>query len=85
MRATIDSLDLTAAKIKAFDTRVDNIIKSIQKGKVDKAKLKVDKFETVLKNKLAKPDPKKVKPKKLSKTDAQTLLDMLNTLLDNLN
>jgi hypothetical protein len=85
MRTTIDSLDLTPAKIKVFDTRVDNIIKSIQKGKIDKAKLKSDKFETVLKNKLAKPDPKKPKLKKLSKTDAQTLLDMLNTLLDNLS
>lgn len=85
MRATIDSLDLAPAKIKAFDTRVDNIIKSIQKGKIDKAKLKADKFESVLEKKLAKGDPKKPKPKKLSKTDAQLLLDMLNTLLDNIN
>ena len=85
MKITIDSLDLTQAKIKAFDTRVDNIIKSIQKGKIDKAKLKADKFETVLKNRLAKPDPKKPKLKKLSKTDAQLLLDMLNQLLDNLS
>ena len=29
--------------------------------------------------------PKKPKPHKLSKTDAQILLDMLNKLLDNLN
>jgi hypothetical protein len=85
MKATIDSLDLTDAKKKAFDTRIDNIIKLIQKGKVDKAKLKADKFITVLKNRIAKPDPKKPRPKKLSKTDAQTLLDLLNGLLDNLN
>ncbi|MBI3888496.1 hypothetical protein HY311_01750 [Candidatus Nomurabacteria bacterium] len=85
MKATIDSLDLTQAKIKAFDKRIDNIIKSIQKGKIDKAKLKVDKFKSVLENKLAKPDPKHLKPKKLSKIDAQLLLDMLNKLLDNLN
>jgi len=85
MKATIDSLDLAQAKINAFDKRVDNIIKSIQKGKIDKAKLKADKFKSVLEKKLAKPDPKHPKQKKLSKTDAQLLLDMFNTLLDNLN
>jgi hypothetical protein len=85
MKATINSLDLTQVKINAFDKRVDNIIKLIQKGKINKAELKADKFKSVLENKLAKPDPKHVKPKKLSKTDAQLLLDMLNKLLDNLN
>ena len=44
MKATIDSLDLNKAKIKAFDKRIDNIIKAIQKGKIDKAKLKAEKF-----------------------------------------
>ena len=57
----------------------------IGEGKVDKAKLKADRFKTVLENKLSKPDPKKPKPKKLSKTDAQLILDMLNQLLDNLS
>lgn len=85
MKATIDSLDLTPAKIKSFDNRVDNIIKLIQKGKIDKAKLKADKFKSVLEKRLAKPDHKHPKPKKLTKTDAQLLLDMLNKLLDNLN
>lgn len=85
MKATIDSLDIPQARIKAFDHRVDNIIKLIQKGKIDKAKLKADKFKNVFEKKLAKPDPKHPKPKKLSKTDAQLLLDMLNKLLDNLN
>ncbi|MEK9175764.1 MAG: hypothetical protein AAB795_04235, partial [Patescibacteria group bacterium] len=85
MKATIDSLDLTKAQTKAFDNRVDNIIKSIQKEKINKAQLKVEKFKSVLEKKLAKPDPKKPKPKRLSKTDAQLLLDMLNKLLDNIN
>ncbi len=85
MKATIDSLDIPQARIKAFDTRVENIIKSIQKGKIDKAKLKADRFKNVLEKKLAKPDPKHPKIKRLSKTDAQLLLDMLNKLLDNLN
>ena len=85
MRATIDSLDLSKAKIRDFDNRVDNIVKLIQKGKIDKAKLKVDRFKSVLEKKLAKSDPKHPRFKRISKTDAQLLLDMLNKLLDNLN
>jgi len=85
MKATINSLELSQARLKAFNTRVDNIIKAIQKGKIDKAKLKAEKFKSVLEKKLAKPDPKRPNPKKLSKTEAQLLLDMLNKLLDNLN
>jgi hypothetical protein len=85
MKATIDSLDLNKAKIKAFDNKVDSIIKAIQKGKIKKAELKAEKFKKVLEKKLAKPDPKHTKPKKLSKTDAQLLLDMLNKLLDNIS
>jgi hypothetical protein len=84
MKATVDSLDIVQAKKDAFDKRIASIITSIQKGKIDKAKLKVDKFKSVLENKLSKPDPKKPRPKKLSKTDAQLLLDLLNGLLDNL-
>ena len=85
MKATIDSLDLNKGQIKAFDKRIDGIIKAIQKGKIDKAELKAEKFKKFLEKKLAKSDPKKPKPKKLSKTDAQLLLDMLNKLLDNIN
>ena len=85
MKATIDSLDLNKGQIKAFDNRVDNIIKSIQKGKINKAQLKAEKFKSFLEKKLTKSDPKHPKPKKLSKTDAQLLLDMLNKLLDNIS
>lgn len=85
MKATIDSLDLNQGKKTDFTKRVDNIIKSIQKGKIDKAKLKVDRFKIALERKISKPDPKHLKPKKLSKTDAQLLFDMLNKLLDNLS
>jgi hypothetical protein len=85
MKATIDSLDLTQAKKDNLDRRILNTITLIQKGKIDKVKLKVSNFVGVLQNVLAKPDPKHPKPKKLSKADAQVLLDMLNTLLDNLN
>ena len=85
MKTTIDSLDITSAKKKAFGSRIDNAIKLIQKGKIDKAKLRADKFKSVLEKVISKPDPKKPKPKKLSKTDAQLLLDMLNRLLDNIS
>lgn len=85
MKATIDSLDIPQARIRAFDTRVNNIIRLIQEGRIDRAKLKASKFKAVLEKKLAKSDPKRPKPKKLSKTDAQLLLDMLNKLLDNLS
>lgn len=85
MKATIDSLDIPQSKLKAFDNRIDTIIKSIQKGKIDKAKLKAEKFAHIFKNTLSKSDPRKPKPHKLSKTDAQLLLDMLNKLLDNIS
>ena len=85
MKVTIDSLDIPQAKKKAFSKRIDNTIKLIEKGKIDKAKLRADKFKSVLEKVISKPDPKKPKPKKLSKTDAQLLLDMLNHLLDNIS
>lgn len=84
IKSTVDSLDVNQSKKIAFSRRVDNIIKLIQKNKIDKAKLKVEKFKDVLENKISKPDPKKPRPKNLSKTDAQLVLDMLNKLLDNL-
>lgn len=85
MKVTIDSLDIPKAKKKAFNNRVDAIIKSIQKGKIGKAKLKAEKFTRIFEKTLSKKDSKKPKPHKLSKTDAQLLLDMLNRLLDNMN
>jgi len=85
MKATVSSLDLSQVKISVFNKRIDAIIKSIQKGKIEKAKLRADKFKVVLEKKLTKADPRHPKIKKLSKTDAQLLLDMLNKLLDNLS
>ena len=84
MKATVDSLDIPQAKKTAYSKRIENIIKSVQKGKVDKAKLKADKFKSVLEKRLSRPDPKHPRPQKLSKTDAQLLLDILNKLLDNI-
>ena len=84
MKTTINSLDLTQAKKDALGKRIDNTIKLIQKGKIDKAKLKAEKFVTAMNKVLQKPDPKKPRPKNISKADAQVILDMLNGLLDNL-
>ncbi|MFA6520196.1 MAG: NosD domain-containing protein [Candidatus Paceibacterota bacterium] len=84
MKATIDSLDISPSKIKDFDKKVDNVIKEIKKGKTNKAQLKIEKFKSYFTKTLSKPDPKKPKPNKISKADAQLLLDMLNKLLDNL-
>ena len=84
VKATINSLDLPAGKKVAFSNKVDKIIKAIQNGKMAKATLKAEKFKLKMEKQLAKPDPKKPKPKKISKADAQLLLDMFNKLLDNL-
>jgi len=85
MKATINSLDISRAQKEAFSKRVDDILKLIQSNKLDKAKLKADKFKSALEKTVIKSDFKKPKPKKLSKTEAQLLLDMLNKLLDNIN
>ncbi len=85
MKTTIDSLDLNQGQIKAFDNRVDIIIKSIQEGKSDNTKLKAEIFKSAIQKTLSKPDLKTPKPKKLSKTDAQLLLDIMNKLLDNIS
>jgi pimeloyl-ACP methyl ester carboxylesterase len=85
IKATVNSLDLPPSQKTAFGKRIDNIIKSIKDGKIDQAKIKAEKFSFGLENKLSKQDPKKPKPKKISKEDAQILLNMFNKLLDNLN
>ncbi len=85
MKTTVDSLDLPQAKIIVFNNRIDNVIKSIQKGKIDQAKLKAEKFTQIFTNTLSKSDSNNPKPHRLSKDDAQILLDMLNRLLDNIN
>ncbi len=48
MKTTIDSLSLSKDKIKAFDNKVDSIIKAIQKGKINKAKIKIEQFKKAL-------------------------------------
>ncbi len=85
VKTTINSLDLPEAKKKAFSNKIDNILKKIEEGKINRAELKAERFKIKMEKILARPDPKKPKPRRISKTDAQLLLDMLNGLLDNLN
>jgi hypothetical protein len=84
LKTTINSLDLSVSKKNAFSKKVDRIIKLIQIGKIDRAQLKAEKFRFRMEKRLSQPDPVKTRTKKISKTDAQLLLDMLNKLLDNL-
>lgn len=84
MQKTIDSLDINQNKKDAFDKRIEKIVTLIQKNKIDKAKDKVKNISQTLEQKITKPVPKKPKPGKMSKAEAQLLLDMLNQLLDNI-
>lgn len=103
MKKTIESFDISNQQRNTFTKRIDDTIKAIQKGKINKAKLKIEQFKKALvlhpgendkdrkerENKNEREHEKErkehKKPKKLSSTDAQLLLDMLNKLLDNLN
>lgn len=84
IKATIDSFDIKPARKTTLSKRIDGIIKSIQKGKIPKAQLKAERFQNVLKEKVVKPVPKKPKLQKLTNEDAEILIRMLETLLDNL-
>lgn len=85
MRKTVENLDIIKARRNSFLNRIDATIKAIQKGKISKAKLKIERFENVLDKIISKKDPKKIKPHRLTKTEAEQLLLMLDTLLNNLN
>jgi len=84
MKTTINSFDIKSARKTTLSKRIDGIIKSIQKGKISKAQLKAERFQNVLTVKVAKPVPKKPKPQKLTNADAEVLIEMLETLLNNL-
>jgi hypothetical protein len=65
--------------------RIDATIKAIQKGKINRAKLKLERFEGVLNIIIDRKDSKKTRPHKITKVEAEQLLIMLDTLLNNLN
>jgi hypothetical protein len=84
MKQTIESFDIKQARKATLSKRIDGIIKSIQKGKIPKAQLKAERFQNALKAKVTKLLPKKPKPQRLTNADAEVLIGMLETLLNNL-
>lgn len=65
----------------------------IEKGKIDKVKLKAENFTKILQKRIDRKDPiiksqklpKNTRAKKLTRADAEVLLKMFEELLDNLN
>lgn len=84
MKVTVESFDIKPARKLSLSKRIDGIIKSIQKGKISKAELKAERFQSALERKIDKPLPKKQKPQKLTNADTEVLIGMLEKLLDNL-
>jgi parallel beta-helix repeat protein len=103
MRKTVESFDISKQQKNTLLNRIDDTIKAIQKGKINKAKLKIEQFRKTLtihpnesekdkqerERKNEREHEKELKekrqPKQLAPADVQTLLTMLNQLLDNLN
>ncbi len=102
MKKTVESFDISKQQKNTLLNRIDDTIKAIQKGKISKAKQKIEQFKKILaihqkekqKDKLERErkneqdhereHKENKKPKQLSSTDIQTLLTLLNQLLDNL-
>jgi len=93
MRQTVNSFDINKITKTLLLLRIDDTIKAIQKSKISKAKLDVKQFEKSLsvQSKVMsfldkiKWFKKITKPKIMTQDDMQTLLTMLNQLLNNLN
>jgi hypothetical protein len=85
MRKIVENLDIVKARRAGFLNRIDATIKAIQKGKINRAKLKLERFEGVLNIIIDRKDSKKTRPHKITKVEAEQLLIMLDTLLNNLN
>ncbi|MFA7216620.1 MAG: hypothetical protein WC095_01405 [Candidatus Paceibacterota bacterium] len=82
MKKTVQSLDLKENRKNNFIKRIDRVIKLINKGKIDKAGLRAEKFTEVLEKRLDKKDSEKPKPGRLTKQQAEDLLVMLENLLN---
>jgi hypothetical protein len=89
IKKTVEGLDLNDGRKNSFIKRVDNLIKLIGKGKIDKVKLRSENFTKILQKIIDRKDPKNP-PKnpqqgRLTKADAEILLKMFEELLINLN
>ncbi|MCX6702075.1 MAG: alpha/beta hydrolase [Candidatus Zambryskibacteria bacterium] len=85
LRKTIESFDANKGQKEKLYGRIDDTIKAIQKGKINKAKLKIEQFRKILAIHPKEKEKEKNESKKLTITDTQLLITMLNQLLDNLN
>ena len=79
--SVLKQFDINKGQKEKLYSRIDDTIKSIQKGKVDKAKLKVEQFKKIL----TLNSKEKTQIKKLTPADTQLIITMLNQLLDNIN
>jgi hypothetical protein len=88
IRSIVSGLDINKVRKMIFIKRIDDIIKLIEKGKMDKAVVKAEKFEKILQKRIDRKDPKRLpknlKHKRLSKEDAEELLKMFEELLNNI-
>lgn len=82
MKETVMSFDLNRNRKNNLIRTIDNTIKMIENGKIDKAKLKAENFKKRI-EKMS--DSKQRKGKKISSEDALKLVNMLDELLANLN
>lgn len=76
MKKTITSFDLKKNVEKNLVNRIDNLIKSIKKGKIKQADKKIKGF-------IKKFESKNKHDKKIDDEEKQAILDMLNQLLNN--
>lgn len=83
-KETIKNLDIKQNRKNNFIKRIDRMINLINRGKINKAELRMEKFSSVLEKRLDKKDPKKPKSGRLTKQQAEELLIMLENLLNNL-
>jgi pimeloyl-ACP methyl ester carboxylesterase len=97
IKTIVNSLDIGKGKINELNKKIDGIIAAIKKGKINKAKLKAEDFVKALEqnrsqkekeireNKIGRDEHGRKQLKKLSQTDAEMLVNMINKLIDNLN
>lgn len=83
MRETVLNFDLSKSRKNSLIRTIDNTIKSIESGKIDKAKLKAENFKKRMQNIVDNPKNQR-RNRKISKEDALKLVNMLEELLINL-
>ena len=85
VRKMINDFDINKGIKTDLSKKIDSIITAIQKGKISKAKLKAEQFMKILNKQSENPKRKEQKHHRLTKEEVQTILTMINQLLDNLN